>query len=182
VILRLAGEDGRDQAKGASGPGGELVLIELITGDGLDQAVHPQSALCRGRDEAGAGQGTRRLGPLQAITQRGGQYPARLGRACGKDIQVDLVGIKERAQPHPATRYRPELRIRCAYSSATCDLPMPPSPRTATTATGPLSRWRPTSASMSSRPVNTGFRGGRVSPPRPPSWASGRRRTDTREL
>ena len=99
MILRLAGEDSRDQPQGPSRPCGALVVIELVPGDGLNQPVHPQPALRRGRDQASAGQGTHRLRPLQAITQPPGQDRASLRRPRGENLQVDVIRIKNRAQP-----------------------------------------------------------------------------------
>ena len=99
VILRLAGEDGRNQVQDTSRPGGQQVLIELVPGNCLDQAVHPDPALGSGREQAGTGQGASGLGPLQAIAQCRGQAPGCPGRARSQDVQVDFVWVEERAKP-----------------------------------------------------------------------------------
>ena len=98
MVLRLTGKHRRHQAQGSLGPSGGLVVIELIPGDRLHQPVEPQSALRRDGDQTGAGQGTGGLGLFQPITQRRSQDRARLRRFGGQELQVDVVGVQERAQ------------------------------------------------------------------------------------
>jgi len=109
----------------------------------------------------------KRYGDVLALDGCSLQVPARLRARADRDDRSGQVTGRPICGKSQQRRYCRQL----AHA---------PSPRTATT--GPPARRRPTSASMSSYPVNTGLRGGRVSPARSPSSAPGRCTTDPGSL